>query len=152
MQGGIGDEHRTAKRVRSPEVRHSNSGQGGAVRELERVYLRYKALTFAVAAGVLLRRVGSEVAEEADALVADARRCEVSHPELATQFAICVTAAEGLDKLVSHARDGENGISHDELEAVRRMHHRVRSAVWELLPCEYTPCSTRHATRLAAAR
>jgi hypothetical protein len=113
--------------------------------ELERLYRRFKALSLAVSAALVLDRPLGELAGETDALVAECLAAAADAEDADSPLVECVGAALALSSLVQRASAGES--TDLELAQLRAAHLRLRRDVWAVLPCEYVPCCcTSHAT------
>ena len=90
------------------------------------LYRRFKALTVAAGAALVLGEPVDELRPKVDELHDDA----VGTP--------CEEPAATLRQLVRGALAGEP--TDAELDAVRSSHRRLRQEVWTSQPCEYVPC------------
>jgi len=104
--------------------------------ELQHLYGRFKGLTLAVSAALLLDGPIAELADDADALLVECVQAAAAEPDAA--LIECVEAACALAALVQRAAAGAS--TEDELAALREAHLRLRREVWNVLPCEYVPC------------
>jgi hypothetical protein len=105
-------------------------------RELQRLYERYKSLTLAATAALILARPVRDLCTQAEALHGD---CRAAGPVgESTALAACRTAAADLAELLRLAAAGED--TGGLLERVRASHRRLRRAIWDVQPCEYVPC------------
>jgi hypothetical protein len=106
--------------------------------ELELLYGRFKRLTIAVSAALLLDGPIGELAADADALLAECVRASSATAEPDAALLECVEAASALTALVQRATAGAP--TEGELDGLRAAHLRLRHLVWSVLPCEYVPC------------
>ena len=106
--------------------------------ELQRLYGRFKGLTLAVSAALLLDGPIGELAADADALLAECVQASAATSEPDAALIECVEAACALAALVQRAAAGAP--TEDELDGLRTAHRRLRRQVWNVLPCEYVPC------------
>ena len=90
------------------------------------LYRRFKSLTVAASAALILGEPVDGLQPAAEALHRDA---------LGTA---CEEPAAKLRQLVHDALSGEVGDA--ELDAVRSSHRTMRREVWSTEPCEYVPC------------
>lgn len=98
---------------------------------LGELYGRYKKLTLATGAALVLGAPHETLEQEARVLLVDSRAAFAGAVRHGSQFRACVEAATELEALL--ARGGEVG-------AVRSTHKRFRREVWKVIPCEYVPC------------
>jgi hypothetical protein len=111
-------------------------------RELRECYERYKRLTLATGAALLLGPAPNALADAAAALLEDCRHAAARAPAaLASQLRACAAASDELRELLGHAELCHTAVSSDEIERVRATHRRLRREVWKVLPCEYVPCA-----------
>jgi hypothetical protein len=103
-------------------------------RELLGLYERYKALTLAATAALILGQPVGELRAQADALAGECAAAADGGAPLAD----CSAAAEDLAQLLRLAAAGED--TGGVLERVRASHRRLRRAIWDVQPCEYVPC------------
>jgi hypothetical protein len=103
--------------------------------ELLRLYERYKALTLATSAALILARPLGELRAQAEALHGECRAAGAGEDSRA---AACSAAAEDLAELLRLAASGEG--TGDLLARVRASHRRLRREIWDVQPCEYVPC------------
>ena len=108
------------------------AGAASAEGRLRELYGRYKRLSLAAGAALVLDVHDDALEPEASALLADARAAAAADGMHAHQLEACVEAAAALHDLVA----GGDG----EVEAVRETHRRLRREVWKVIPCEYVPC------------
>lgn len=101
-------------------------------RRLRELYGRYKRLSLAAGAALVLDVRDEALEPEAAALLADARAAAAADGGDAPQLEACVEAAAALHDLIVR---GDGGV-----EAVRETHRRLRREVWKVIPCEYVPC------------
>jgi hypothetical protein len=106
--------------------------------ELERLYQRYKALTLATTAALILERPLDDLALEADRLRGECRSAAASAAGAAELFDDCICAAGHLGELLRLASLGVPTSA--QLDRVRASHRRLRRQVWDLHACEYVPC------------
>jgi hypothetical protein len=104
-----------------------------AVATPERLYERYKSLTLAATAALILARPVRELCTQAEALHEDCRAAGAGAAPAA-----CRAAAADLSELLRLAAAGEE--TGGVLERVRASHRRLRREIWEVQPCEYVPC------------
>jgi hypothetical protein len=97
-----------------------------ALAETDELYRRYKALTLATGAALLLESPVDALADAVDELARDA------------EGSLCAGPAETLRALVARARAGE--ATEADIEQVRASHRTLRREVWTTQPCEYVPC------------
>jgi hypothetical protein len=90
------------------------------------LYRRFKALTVAASAALIL----GERVVELRPKVAELQRDAAGTP--------CEEPATQLRRLVDGAMS--SGVSEEELDSVRSSHRRLRREVWSTQPCEYVPC------------
>lgn len=90
------------------------------------LYRRFKSLTVAAGATMILNEPVGDLRSKVDELHRDAAGTPCEEP------------AARLRQLVRGAASGE--VSEAELDAVRRSHRRLRREVWTTQPCEYVPC------------
>jgi hypothetical protein len=109
---------------------------------LEHLYRRFKALSLAVSAALMLDRPLGELAGETDALVRECLAAAADTEDGDSPLVECVGAALALSSLVQRASAGES--TELELAQVRAAHLRLRRGVWAVLPCEYVPCCASH--------
>jgi hypothetical protein len=101
--------------------------------ELLRLYERYKALTLAATAALILAQPVGELRVQASALLGECRAAGERPPAAA-----CSAAAEDLCELLRLAEAGED--TGALLERARASHRRLRHEIWDVRPCEYVPC------------
>jgi hypothetical protein len=106
--------------------------------ELQRLYGRFKGLTLAVSAALLLDGPIGELVADADALLVDCVQASAAAAEPDAALIECAEAACALAALVQRAAAGAS--TADELAELREAHLRLRRQVWNVLPCEYVPC------------
>jgi hypothetical protein len=106
--------------------------------ELQRLYGRFKGLTLAVGAALLLHGPVGALVADADALLVDCIQASAAAVEPDAALIECVEAACALTALVQRAAAGAS--TADELAELRAAHLRLRRQVWNVLPCEYVPC------------
>jgi hypothetical protein len=106
--------------------------------ELQRLYGRFKSLTLAVSAALLLDGPIAELEADADALLVECVHASSSSPQPDRALIESVEAAGALAALVQRAASGAS--SSGELDELRAAHLRLRREVWRVLPCEYVPC------------
>jgi hypothetical protein len=94
--------------------------------ETDELYRRYKTLTLAAGAAILLGSPLDALVDAVDELGRDA------------EGTLCAAPATALRKLVLRAGAGE--ATDTDLEQVRASHRSLRRAVWTTQPCEYVPC------------
>jgi hypothetical protein len=112
--------------------------QAPSAAELRHLYNRYKGLTLAAGAAMVLGEPTAALDADAAALEEDCRAAASgARGPLEHALEACVAAAAELHQLVS---DGDDGA----LERVRASHRRLRSEVWKVVPCEYVPCAPGH--------
>ena len=105
---------------------------------LQSLYERYKSLTLATTAALLLARPVDELASATQTLLRESVRASVPDRELAGAFAACAYAARDLADLLALAAAGEE--TNDHVERVRASHLALRRLVWDVQGCEYVPC------------
>jgi hypothetical protein len=110
--------------------------------QLPALYGRYKALTLAAGARLLLGAPDPDLEAQAQLLADDARALAVDRPDLAQQLQACDAAARALQRLAT--ADGTPQAA-ARLDEVRATHRRLRDAMWLVTDCEYAPCGTHHA-------
>jgi hypothetical protein len=112
-------------------------------RELSDLYGRYKTLVLAAAAALMLDQPFADVVHETELLLEDCRAAVRRTACFEEQLAACVVAAEELSHLLEVGDD--EALTVAGLDVVRATHSRLRSEVWNVLPCEYVPCcASRH--------
>jgi hypothetical protein len=104
-------------------------------RELLRLYERYKALTLAATAALILARPVGELRSQAETLRAE---CRAAGAGEGSPGAACSAAADDLAELLGLASAGRD--TAELLERVRASHRRLRRGIWDVQPCEYVPC------------
>jgi hypothetical protein len=104
-----------------------------AQHQLEELYGRYRTLALASGAALTLGAPPAALADEVRALRADAHAAAESTERFAPQLSACAVAAGQLVTLLETSSD-------EQLDAVRVSHKRLRRDVWDLVPCDYTPC------------
>jgi hypothetical protein len=92
----------------------------------DQLYRRFKGLTLAVGAALVLESPVDSLVDAVDELSRDA------------EGTLCAAPARTLQTLVVRARDGE--ATDADLEHLRASHRSLRRAVWTTQPCEYVPC------------
>jgi hypothetical protein len=90
------------------------------------LYRRYKSLTIAVSAALILGERLDDIAVAVDDLGREAAGTPCSEPALT------------LRRLVERGLAGES--TDAEVEQVRSSHRGLRREVWTTHPCEYVPC------------
>jgi len=109
-----------------------------AERELHDLYGRYKTLTMAAAAALMLDSSVGDLAGAVAELLADCRVAAGGASPLRPQLVACAGATEELERLVVATLAG--GATAADLERVRVTHRVLRHEVWRVLSCEYVPC------------
>ncbi|HEY3613182.1 MAG TPA: hypothetical protein VGK92_05725 [Gaiellales bacterium] len=109
--------------------------------ELLRRYERYKSLTLAATAALILAQPVGDLRDRAEALHEE---CRAGGAGEGPQGAACSAAAADLAELLRLAAAGED--TGALLERARASHRRLRREIWDVQPCEYVPCcvSDRH--------
>ena len=92
----------------------------------DELYRRYKALTLAAGAALVLESPVDELVGAVDELARDA------------EGSVCAGPAETLRALLMRAHAGE--ATEADIEQVRDSHRSLRREVWTTQPCEYVPC------------
>jgi hypothetical protein len=114
-------------------------------RELRELYSRYKGLTLATGATLLLDADPDRLAVEAGELLIACRRAAArTGVDCASQLDACVVAVRELHQLLLRAAEDVELIGAEDTERVRASHSRLRREVWKVFPCEYVPCSGAH--------
>jgi hypothetical protein len=102
------------------------------------LYSRFKSLSIAVSAALILDQPLDELAAEVDALTAECSQAAAATDAPDPALVECVESASALSALLPRAATG-TATTH-ELESLREAHRRLRRRVWDVLPCEYVPC------------
>jgi hypothetical protein len=106
--------------------------------QLQLLYSRFKSLSIAVSAALILDQPLGRLRAEVDALMAECVRASAATDAPDPALVECVESACSLSALVQRAATGTSTAY--ELEALREAHRRLRRRVWDVLPCEYVPC------------
>lgn len=113
--------------------------------ELAELYAEYKQLILAIAAALIVSQDLPDVVQQSRRLEARCMTAAINAPGPAVAAATTATALAAGELVEALASLGAPpGVARRALDQVRARHRWLRRQIWDVLPCEYPPCSSEH--------